>query len=157
MQRLQRATARFGLGARPGERAGITDVEEWLVAQLGRDVVDPAIITRQRTTAAIGAELAQARAAVDDDLRDVARAILADELQARVYAAFTTTTPLRERLVWLFANRLTVSSRKSEPVRALVGAHEREAIRPFVTGRFRDMLRASTLHPAMLLFLDNER
>jgi uncharacterized protein (DUF1800 family) len=157
MDRTQRAAARFGLGARPAERAGMVDVEGWLVGQLREGVGDPPAISALPTTDALTARLAQARAAADDDLRDVARAILADELNARVHAALTTTTPLRERLVWLFSNRFTVSSRKSEPVRALVGAFEREAIRPFVTGRFRDMLRASTLHPAMLLYLDNER
>ena len=38
---------------------------------------------------------------------------------------------------------------------ALVGPFEREAIRPHVTGRFRDMLGAVVKHPAMLLYLDN--
>jgi uncharacterized protein (DUF1800 family) len=37
----------------------------------------------------------------------------------------------------------------------LCGAFEREAIRPHVTGRFADMLLASTSHPAMLIYLDN--
>ena len=37
----------------------------------------------------------------------------------------------------------------------LVGAFEREAIRPHVTGRFHDMLRAVVSHPAMLIYLDN--
>ena len=36
-----------------------------------------------------------------------------------------------------------------------LGAFEREAIRPHVTGRFVDMLIASTRHPAMLSYLDN--
>ena len=34
-------------------------------------------------------------------------------------------------------------------------AYEREAIRPFVLGRFRDLLGAVAAHPAMLFFLDN--
>jgi len=40
-------------------------------------------------------------------------------------------------------------------VAGLVGSFEREAIRPHVTGRFEDMLRAVVRHPAMLLYLDN--
>jgi uncharacterized protein (DUF1800 family) len=40
-------------------------------------------------------------------------------------------------------------------VRGLVGAFEREAIRPHIAGRFIDLLRASTTHPAMLRYLDN--
>jgi len=36
-----------------------------------------------------------------------------------------------------------------------VGAFERDAIRPHIAGRFEDMLVASTMHPAMLRYLDN--
>jgi uncharacterized protein (DUF1800 family) len=34
-------------------------------------------------------------------------------------------------------------------------AYEREAIRPYVLGRFRDLLGATAHHPAMLFYLDN--
>jgi uncharacterized protein (DUF1800 family) len=37
----------------------------------------------------------------------------------------------------------------------MVGAYEREAIRPHVLGRFADLLEAVESHPAMLLYLDN--
>jgi uncharacterized protein (DUF1800 family) len=36
-----------------------------------------------------------------------------------------------------------------------VPAYEREAIRPYVFGRFRDMLGATAKSPAMLFYLDN--
>jgi len=39
--------------------------------------------------------------------------------------------------------------------RWLIGAYEREAIRPHVFGRFEDMLLATAQHPAMLFYLDN--
>ncbi|MBX6363801.1 MAG: DUF1800 domain-containing protein [Gemmatimonadetes bacterium] len=39
--------------------------------------------------------------------------------------------------------------------RYLVAAYEREAIRPYVFGKFEDMLRATARHPAMLFYLDN--
>jgi uncharacterized protein (DUF1800 family) len=42
-------------------------------------------------------------------------------------------------------------------VPAMAGPYEREAIRPHVLGRFRDMLRAVEAHPAMLFYLDNAR
>jgi uncharacterized protein (DUF1800 family) len=38
-----------------------------------------------------------------------------------------------------------------------VADYEARAIRPFVLGRFRDMLGATAKHPAMLHYLDNER
>jgi uncharacterized protein (DUF1800 family) len=34
-------------------------------------------------------------------------------------------------------------------------AYEREAIRPYLEGRFADMAKAAVLHPAMLFYLDN--
>ena len=37
----------------------------------------------------------------------------------------------------------------------IVANYEREAIRPFVLGRFRDLLGATAHHPAMLFYLDN--
>ncbi|TIS71194.1 MAG: DUF1800 family protein, partial [Mesorhizobium sp.] len=42
-------------------------------------------------------------------------------------------------------------------VRACAGAFEREAVRPFVLGRFADMLLAVEHHPAMLFYLDNRQ
>ena len=41
--------------------------------------------------------------------------------------------------------------------RGLVGAFEREAIRPHIAGRFEDLLRAAVMHPGMLRYLDNEQ
>ena len=41
-------------------------------------------------------------------------------------------------------------------VMATAGAYVRDAIRPFVNGRFTDMLLAVMQHPAMLYSLDND-
>ena len=60
-----------------------------------------------------------------------------------------------ERLVAFWSNHFCVSVAKSNIGRAAAGAFEREAIRPHVSGRFADMLRAVEQHPAMLNFLDN--
>lgn len=62
-----------------------------------------------------------------------------------------------ERLVMFWANHFAVSVDKGLPVRMLAGAYEREAIRPNITGSFRDLLIAATRHPAMLSYLDNDR
>jgi uncharacterized protein (DUF1800 family) len=40
-------------------------------------------------------------------------------------------------------------------VRWMVAPYEREAIRPHVLGRFRDLVLATARHPAMLFYLDN--
>jgi uncharacterized protein (DUF1800 family) len=75
-------------------------------------------------------------------------------LQARVETATTTDRPFFERLAHFWSNHFTVSAAKPEVI-ALPAAFERDVVRPRVTGRFEDMLLASTQHPAMLLYLDN--
>jgi uncharacterized protein (DUF1800 family) len=59
-----------------------------------------------------------------------------------------------ERWVQFWANHFTVAATKGTMM-ALVWPHEYEAIRPFALGNFKDLARAATIHPAMLLYLDN--
>ncbi len=85
----------------------------------------------------------------------VASQIYADEINRRIAAVQGAEIGFTERLVQFWANHFAVQSDKDEMVRGLAGNFEREAIRPFVQGRFEDMLLAATRHPAMLLSLDN--
>lgn len=62
-----------------------------------------------------------------------------------------------ERLVAFWSNHFAISAAKGAFVRVAAGPFEREAIRPHVLGRFRDMLRAAESHPAMLFYLDNQQ
>jgi uncharacterized protein (DUF1800 family) len=78
-----------------------------------------------------------------------------NEAAYRQQMAVTSDRPLIERLRDFWAGHFCISCSKGEEVRVLAGAYEREAIRPFVTGRFRDMLGAVMHHPAMLVYLDN--
>ncbi len=77
-------------------------------------------------------------------------------LAARFRAAVESDAPFRERLVHFWANHFVVSSARPVTV-ALPPSFERDVVRPHVMGRFEDMLLASSKHPAMLLYLDNER
>ncbi|SFN76467.1 Uncharacterized conserved protein, DUF1800 family [Mesorhizobium sp. NFR06] len=79
------------------------------------------------------------------------------EAQARFDKALAATPGFVERLVGFWSNHFCVSAAKAPVVRACAGAFEREAIRPFVLGRFADMLLAVEHHPAMLFFLDNQQ
>lgn len=83
--------------------------------------------------------------------------IYRDEAQARFDKALAATPGFVERLVGFWSNHFCVSVAKAQIVRASAGAFEREAIRPFVLGRFADMLLAVEHHPAMLFFLDNQQ
>jgi len=60
-------------------------------------------------------------------------------------------------LVWFWANHFNVSARGGPWPYGLNGTYVFEAIRPHVTGRFRDLVKAVMRHPAMLDYLDNTR
>ncbi len=77
------------------------------------------------------------------------------EALARFAMARDAEIGLVERLVAFWSNHFCVSVNKGEVVRAAAGSFEREAIRPYVLGRFADMLLAVEHHPAMLFYLDN--
>ena len=81
------------------------------------------------------------------------RAVLGQDIAVRVNLAVSSPAPLMERLVHFWANHFSVSVGKIG-TQVAVGDHEFSAIRPHVLGRFSDMLEAATLHPAMLLYLD---
>jgi len=83
--------------------------------------------------------------------------LLRAEAQARFDRALQAQAGFAERLVWFWSNHFCVSAAKGQIVRASAGAFEREAIRPFVLGRFADMLLAVERHPAMLFYLDNQQ
>lgn len=82
-----------------------------------------------------------------------ARTVLAQDIALRVNLAVGSKTPLMERMVHFWSNHFSVSVGKLG-TQVAVGDHEFNAIRPHVLGRFSDMLEAATLHPAMLLYLD---
>lgn len=82
------------------------------------------------------------------------REIALADARSRLLTAAMTTRPFAERLQWFWSNHFTVSLAKGS-VRGLVGAFERDAIRPRIAGSFEQLLVASTTHPAMLRYLDN--
>jgi uncharacterized protein (DUF1800 family) len=79
------------------------------------------------------------------------RQLFRNEAKARFDAAINAEIGLVERLVWFWSNHFCVNANAT----VMAGGYEREAIRPHVLGRFKDMLLAAEGHPAMLLYLDN--
>jgi uncharacterized protein (DUF1800 family) len=63
---------------------------------------------------------------------------------------------LKEQLTWFWLNHFNVSANKGS-IRALIGDYEETAIRSHALGHFRDLLAATLHHPAMLIYLDNNR
>jgi uncharacterized protein (DUF1800 family) len=80
--------------------------------------------------------------------------IFADEMAGRFHLGFTTQRPFAEHLVWFWTNHFTVSTTAGRTLN-FAGAFEREAIRPYITDTFENMLLAVASHPAMLIYLNN--
>ena len=86
--------------------------------------------------------------------RDRARLILQDTTEARLLRAVLSRRQLQEVMVDFWFNHFNVFSGKGLDD-VWIGNYEQQAIRPFALGRFRDLLFATTKHPAMLVYLDN--
>jgi uncharacterized protein (DUF1800 family) len=59
-------------------------------------------------------------------------------------------------MTWFWLNHFNVHLYKHN-LRAMLGDYEESALRPNALGRFRDLLGAVALHPAMLRYLDNDQ
>lgn len=81
------------------------------------------------------------------------RDVFNSEIEARLAAALDAKIGFSERWVWFWSNHFCVAA--GAGTRPLVGAFEREAIRAHAFGRFADMLLAVEMHPAMLIYLNN--
>ena len=159
---LQTAIAanRFGLGEAsldglPG------DARAWLEAQIGpadAPLGDGLLSTREALER-VAAERQIAKnpppgMTAAQVLGTYYREINLADARSRLLTAMRSTRPFAERLQWFWTNHFTVSLAKGT-TRGLVGAFERDAIRPNIAGPFEALLTASTTHPAMLRFLDN--
>ncbi|MEO0317132.1 MAG: hypothetical protein RL404_809 [Pseudomonadota bacterium] len=82
------------------------------------------------------------------------RQLAKEAAEARLLPALASPRQLQEVMVDFWFNHFNVFQGKGLG-HALVAGYEREAIRPFVLGRFRDLLGATAHHPAMLFYLDN--
>jgi uncharacterized protein (DUF1800 family) len=178
------AANRFGLGATPGQLSAIGgDPKGWLLGQIARP--QAALIgaqglpdsaqafrnfldyaqTRREERRLAQAPMAQGMAdnvAGRIDPKDVARALnlgaraMGQEVEARMVHALTTPAPFLERWTLFWSNMLTMSA-KNLQTNQFPGPYEREAIRPNVSGKFAELLKASALHLGMLIYLDQVR
>jgi uncharacterized protein (DUF1800 family) len=158
------ALTRFGLGARPGEMTRVAaDPRGWLLAQIrpegapqpGRAFAGTAGALEVYTAylaAGRGLDEAAAQAARQQARRALTRETGAAFLD-RIVLAATTEAGFAERWALFWANHFAVSATKFQAM-AFLESYEREAIRPFVFGRFADLVFAAESHPAMLLYLD---
>jgi uncharacterized protein (DUF1800 family) len=93
--------------------------------------------------------------------RQPQQAVSGDLKEGKVFGALYSNRQLEEVLVDFWFNHFNVFENKNvqiQPqgvVRMLLASYERDAIRPHVLGKFKDLLLATARHPAMLYYLDN--
>ena len=173
---LQAALAahRFGLGEANLATVG-ADPVAWLTAQIG--AAEPQrgaglasglegvkryaeFLRRQRqpqvmqTMQGEGEAMSLARP-VEQQFGEHFRSVVQADVRARLATAALSTQPFNERLALFWANHFTVSMAKAS-ARGVVGAFEREAIRPHIAGTFDTLLKAVVHHAGMLRYLDND-
>jgi uncharacterized protein (DUF1800 family) len=177
------AAHRFGLGEASLDSIG-GDAQRWLLAQIGpaeaqrgaelvsgveglrrfalyqrTQRAQPAVANPAADAAMAGADMSagmggQAKPAEQQFVEHFRHIVQAD-VRARLNTAALSSRPFNERLALFWANHFTVSLAKGS-TRGLVGAFEREAIRPHIGGSFESLLKAAVHHPGMLRYLDND-
>jgi uncharacterized protein (DUF1800 family) len=175
---------RIGFGPRPGdvEKVRAVGLQRYIDAQLRPDrIPDPALDARLaelKTVRLSSREIAEryelpmmearrerkrdakpdepgaARANMPDPARLQANALVVELAEQKVLRGIYSERQLQEVLADFWFNHFNVDARKNRD-RFLLTEYEREAIRPHVLGRFRDLLGATAKSPAMLFYLDN--
>lgn len=82
--------------------------------------------------------------------------VVTDLQRAKLLRAVYSDQQLYELMVDFWENHFSIFANKDDD-RYLLTAFDRETIRPFALGRFRDLLGATAHSPAMLFYLDNWR
>ncbi len=85
------------------------------------------------------------------EMNRLAKEAASRSLLRQIYAS----NQLHEQMSWFWMNHFNMHNSKHN-LRVMIGDFEEHAIRPYALGNFRDLLRATVFHPAMLRYLDNE-
>jgi len=160
------AAHRFGLGEARVAVVG-SDASGWLREQIGPG--DPPLgdglvssaealrryytFVREQRNARRMDRLDTSRS-TEQQFGDHFKSIVDADVRSRLTTAAQTRRPFAERLVHFWSNHFTVSMAKAS-ARGMVGAFEREAIRPHIAASFETLLAAAVKHAAMLRYLDN--
>ncbi|NHZ32222.1 DUF1800 domain-containing protein [Massilia rubra] len=163
---------RIAFGPAPGdlERVSRSGVRAYIDSQLAPESIAlPAALsarlagleTPNRSAGKTLAEFEEARRNARDETpaaQELRRARVAriarETAEARLLRALQSPRQLEEVMVDFWFNHFNVAASKGN-VQALVASYERDAIRPYVFGSFRQLLGATAKHPAMLYYLDN--
>ena len=87
-------------------------------------------------------------------MQQQANSVMVELAEQKLLRAVYSERQLQEVLTDFWFNHFNVDARKGAD-RFLLTEYERDAIRPHVLGKFRDLLGATAKSPAMLFYLDN--
>ena len=157
------AANRFGFGLRP-EQSTVPDDKsvQWLVEQLSINLqseLDQSLPTSGQIMQQQKAyRMARKQAKMDGEVlkNDKPRKVFTTLVSDTFNASLKSANPFTWRLLDFFSNHFSVSA-KGPVMVSLSATLEREAIMPNLSGRFEDLLLAVIKHPAMLIYLNNER
>lgn len=154
---------RFGYGLRPGDdlpggpedmlaalRGPDRSAADWPIAGFDLRGDEARILgdmRKARREKQPGAEAAYKTAA------NHARDLALGDFRRSIIRAVTAKDMFRERLVRFWADHFAISA-KGKGLATVTTSYVEDAIRPHVTGRFSDLLKAAVLHPVMLIYLD---
>jgi uncharacterized protein (DUF1800 family) len=163
---------RLAYGPKPGDIERVTQmgVQNYIESQLRPESIPlPAALSERlggldtyrqpvgQTLAQLLAVRGQAKNETEEakqHRREVVSKIVLDTDEARIARAVDSPRQLEEVMVDFWFNHFNVFSGKGLE-RALILSYERDAIRPYAMGNFRELLGATAKHPAMLYYLDN--
>jgi uncharacterized protein (DUF1800 family) len=167
-EKVEHALSRLTFGPRPGDAENVKRIglDKWIDEQLHPERIPEsgALTERLAQLTTLNLSAREAAEKFQRPLLDAAKQkgkqqngpqVLIRELtEAKLYRAIYSEHQLEEQLVDFWFNHFNVSVTKGA-VRLLASSYERDAIRPHVFGKFRDLLGATAQHPAMLFYLDN--
>jgi uncharacterized protein (DUF1800 family) len=171
-QRALHVLNRLGYGPRPGdvEHVVAIGIDHYIELQLNpekirlpNELLDrlDTLTSQDMSTGDLLAEYVAANKAAKDgdevakDKRKETFKLIAEQTaEARLARAINSPAQLEEVMVDFWFNHFNVFEGKGQD-RAYISSYERDAIRPYALGHFRDMLGATAKHPAMLFYLDN--
>jgi uncharacterized protein (DUF1800 family) len=166
---------RIGFGARPGDIDAVRHMglDRYLDRQLHPETIDDGPVAARlaglETLAMSSRDLAEAffipaqqarqqkkgdDPAMRTPIERRPRQVLMELSQQKVLRAAYSERQLQEVMTDFWFNHFNVFAGKGA-TQQFVTEYEREAIRPHVLGRFRDLLGATAKSPAMLFYLDN--
>ncbi|MCX2760644.1 DUF1800 domain-containing protein [Vibrio sp. Sgm 22] len=154
---------RFGFGPRLGQTAYYSPLEQLDKKPFVHQSIH-ALPTTESILITVGENREQRKKAKGDEqkmqaMKKEAQSFLRthyqQQAQARHLQSVETPYGFQERIIQFWSNHFAISvdNRKLMPLAASI---ENDVIRQHWNGNFSDMLMASSKHPAMLLYLDNQ-